>query len=173
MLGGAMAESKKKAKYITKTVKFGDKQFTLFSLDGITWSSRREELHQILERQEQERKSFNQLLGDQGAEKTKAPAAEGEAEEGEDERLLEAEADEILPLDTPARGKIKTRPIAVAKAAAKAPVEKAAKEAAPTPAPKKKGAKGKAEKVIAAPKARASSKPAKKASKGKTKKKVA
>jgi hypothetical protein len=171
MLENAMAESKKKAKYITKSVKFGGKQFTLFSLDGITWSSRRDELHQILERQEQERKSFNQIMGDQTAEKGAAP--DGEPKEAEeDTELVAREDDEILPITTePARKPIKPRS-SIAMKAAKARVSAGADEGAgDAKAMKKKSAK--AEQVVAAPKSRTSSKPTKKAQKLKGKKKVA
>ena len=48
----------RKSKYSQKTVRFGGKEITLFSLDGITWSSRKEELEAIMERHEQEKASF-------------------------------------------------------------------------------------------------------------------
>jgi len=48
----------RKSKYSQKTVAFGGGQITLYSLDGITWSSRKEELEAILERHEQEKANF-------------------------------------------------------------------------------------------------------------------
>lgn len=166
MLENAMVDSKKKAKYLTKTVKFGDKKFTLFSLDGVTWSSRRDELHQIIERQEQERKAFNQIMGDQSAKP--ADGATEEEPEKEDEKLLEAEADEILPIEAePQRTKIKPR----LGAGTKALPQKSEEEAPKATSKDKKKAKAAA--PIAAPKARASSKPAKKMGKAKGKKRAA
>lgn len=181
MLDTAMAETKKKSKYLTKTVKFGEKQFTLFSLDGVTWSSRRDELHMILERQEQERKSFNQIIGEQPAEKP----ADGEAKEAdgvdaEDADLIVAEDDEILPITTePARKPIKPRisaalktkersPLGIdmksSKKISKEPVAPVAKSQSKKPAP--------VSDVMASPKARPTSKPAKKLSKVKAKKRA-
>lgn len=63
--GRDMADKdKKKSKYLSKSVKFGSKQLILYSLDGNTWSSRKDELHQILERHDQERAAFNQMIGE-------------------------------------------------------------------------------------------------------------
>lgn len=175
MLDSAMAETKKKSKYLTKTVKFGDKQFTLFSLDGVTWSSRRDELHMILERQEQERKSFNQIIGEQPAEKS-ADGEQKPTEEEEDPNLIEAEDDEILPITTePARKPIKPRPSAMRNKERSANVEiKVSKKLqAPIAKPQaKKAGHGAPANVMAAPKARATSKPAKKAGKVKAKKRA-
>lgn len=48
-----MAE--KKGKYLTKQVKFGGAEFTLYSIDGVTWSSNKNELEEIHERHERQR----------------------------------------------------------------------------------------------------------------------
>ncbi len=168
MLDSAMADVKKKTKYLTKSVKFGEKQFTLFSLDGVTWSSRREELHMILERQEQERKAFNQIVGEQTAEKA-APEGEEQAD-AVDEKLIEAEDEELLPIDAE-----DDSPKAKLKASGKKALEKSKPATAISKGKQSKGGmkvQSGAE-VLPAPKARASSKPAKKAAKAKSKKKVA
>lgn len=49
------AKKSKKARYQSRKVKFGSKELTLWSLDGCTWSSRRDELMVIQERHEAER----------------------------------------------------------------------------------------------------------------------
>lgn len=53
-----------KSKYLTKVVKFGNKSLTLYSLDGLTWSSRRAELQAIKERQEANRVTFAEIKGE-------------------------------------------------------------------------------------------------------------
>lgn len=47
--------AQQREEYLTKTISFGSGTMTLYSLDGQTWSSRREELSVIKERQEQQR----------------------------------------------------------------------------------------------------------------------
>lgn len=150
-------KDRKKVKYLSKSVKFAGKQVTLYSLDGATWSTRKEELHQILERQEAERVSFNQLLG------------EAKAKEGQEEETESAEAvdpvieDEMLPIEDEPPAPVKAK--VAAKAAVKTKSTKPAKKAAPL----------KKEKALATPKARISSKPAStnKAAAPKNKRKVA
>lgn len=44
-----------RAKYLTKTVKFAGQNLILYSLDGLTWSTKRAELQAIKERQESQR----------------------------------------------------------------------------------------------------------------------
>lgn len=56
----------KKIKYLTKSVTFSGKEITLFSLDGLTWSTRRSELLTIKERQERDRVSFAALKEEDG-----------------------------------------------------------------------------------------------------------
>ncbi len=53
-----------KQKYITKNVQFGGKRLTLFSLDGCTWSTRREELETIVERHEAAKVTAAHLRGE-------------------------------------------------------------------------------------------------------------
>lgn len=45
----------KKSRYQIKTVKYGGKEFILYSLDGVTWSSKKNELEEIKERHEKQR----------------------------------------------------------------------------------------------------------------------
>lgn len=56
--------SAKKDGMYTKKITVGDNTFTLYSLDGITWSSRKEELKVIEERREAQRVTADQLRGD-------------------------------------------------------------------------------------------------------------
>lgn len=63
----------KKIKYLTKTVSFGGKPLTLFSLDGLTWSSRKDELVEIVERHESEKLSFGEIRGQMASNKPIAP----------------------------------------------------------------------------------------------------
>ncbi|MBX7143670.1 MAG: hypothetical protein K1X79_04395 [Oligoflexia bacterium] len=166
MLEQTMADKdKKKIKYLSKTVKFAGKSMTLYSLDGMTWSSRKDELHQILARQEQERAAFNQMIGDAA---TKAKSAEtteeGAPEESrENEEIMEMDdldvIEDVPVVDTPPKGKGRG-------AGAKA------EKAAAAPAAKEKP--GKQGRPIVSPKARASLKATpKKSSKPKAKRRVA
>jgi hypothetical protein len=62
-----MSDNKKKIKYLTKIQKFAGQEVTLYSIDGATWSTRREELGEILERHERERVTFGgELKGQMG-----------------------------------------------------------------------------------------------------------
>ena len=56
----------KKIKYLTKSVSFAGKEITLYSLDGLTWSTRRSELLAIKERQERDKVSFAALKEENG-----------------------------------------------------------------------------------------------------------
>ena len=48
-----------KLKYLSKSVKFGTKTLTMYSLDGLTWSSKRDELVIIKERQAAQKVSLD------------------------------------------------------------------------------------------------------------------
>lgn len=94
-----------KQKYLTKTVKFGSGFLTMYSIDGTTWSTRKEELHQIIARHEAERQKLAQLKVDENAEKgaKSDDAAESEEKEEKEEEKsddieLAAEDDELLPI---------------------------------------------------------------------------
>lgn len=65
-----MAENQK-GKYLTKKVKFGGKTMVLYSLDGATWSTRREELEQIKERQEAQRVTLTDIKDEEAGEEEK------------------------------------------------------------------------------------------------------
>lgn len=81
--------TQKKAKYLSKIVTFGGKKITLFSIDGTTWSSKKDELHEIQERQERQR------LALQGLKPEEDPKEEPE-EEKEEEREVEIDPDVSL-----------------------------------------------------------------------------
>ncbi|MGA1191605.1 MAG: hypothetical protein ACO3XO_04925 [Bdellovibrionota bacterium] len=50
-----------KPNYLTKTVDFNDSKLTLYSLDGATWSSRKDELQVIKTRYEESRVTFQEI----------------------------------------------------------------------------------------------------------------
>ncbi len=78
----ATAKSAKKAKYISKKVRFGAKEFTMWSIDGVTWSTRKEELTQIADRHEAERLKLMQGVAERVAEdKKERPVAAAAAAE--------------------------------------------------------------------------------------------
>ncbi|RIL00008.1 MAG: hypothetical protein DCC75_14115 [Proteobacteria bacterium] len=79
----------KRAKYLTKTVKFNGKEMTLYSLDGATWSTRRNELITIKERQEAQRISLSREVSQ--TDDTAAPAKP--ASEGYDDDLQQDSGD--------------------------------------------------------------------------------
>jgi hypothetical protein len=72
-----------KAKYISKSVKFGGKHLTLYSIDGFTWSSRKDELNAIMERHEQARINLAQLKGEAPAGSNGTSPAAGAASNGQ------------------------------------------------------------------------------------------
>lgn len=80
------AVDKKRPKYMTKVVKFGKENLTLYSIDGNTWSSRRQELTDIMNRHEQERLKSIQAMGEP-LEGEKGAAEEGAAEEAEQDEV--------------------------------------------------------------------------------------
>ncbi|MCB0330581.1 MAG: hypothetical protein KDD70_12980 [Bdellovibrionales bacterium] len=51
----------KKSRYLTKTVTFNNEELTLYSLDGATWSSRKQELSDIQTRHEDDRVTFEEI----------------------------------------------------------------------------------------------------------------
>ena len=141
-----------KLKFLSKSVSFGTKTLKLFSLDGLTWSTRKDELQAIKDRHDMEKVTAAQLKGEAGesgspatAKPTKRlftqkypqqPAANGEAPNAEKRPFVPQRAASSVekPLET--------------KAAAKKPAPKAkvAPKARPSEAPKgrkKAGAKSK------------------------------
>ncbi len=84
---------KKKAKFLTKSATFGGKAIALWSLDGVTWSTRKEELQTIHDRHEAERLKTIQHIGEVlSDERTKAQKAEAE-----DDVVEESDEPEIAP----------------------------------------------------------------------------
>ena len=78
-----------KIKYITKTVRFGGKELTLYSIDGTTWSTRRSELMSVKERHEAQRVTMNDIKG---------ISSEEESNEGKEEKEEESSSDEPFEL---------------------------------------------------------------------------
>ena len=69
---------KKKIKYLSKVQKVAGFNVTLYSIDGSVWSSRRNELVEIMERHERERTSFGgDLKGQSGGNKPFAKGGPG------------------------------------------------------------------------------------------------
>jgi hypothetical protein len=60
-------------KLLTKKVPFQGKQLTMYSIDGITWSTRSEELQAILDRHSREQAGFGADLKGEEKEKTPQP----------------------------------------------------------------------------------------------------
>ncbi|NBW41218.1 hypothetical protein EBR25_09480 [bacterium] len=50
-----------KTDYLTKIVEFNDSKLTLYSLDGATWSSRKDELQVIKTRYEESRVTYEEI----------------------------------------------------------------------------------------------------------------
>lgn len=179
-----MAEGKK-LKYLSKTVRFQGKEISLYSIDGVTWSTRRQELSQIKERQEAAKVSFAAIKEENGETKVVAKGPSGSEDEDpieEDSKRDEYEEFEEDVLDhqdteSPPPVKAGKDKKAAPKVAAPPPVKpakgkapqvqaKAAPKKNVKPAPSKKLA---VEKV--SPKKRASSKPMAKQPKAKSKSK--
>lgn len=166
----------KKIKYLTKKIKFNGKDMTLYSIDGCTWSSRKDELCQIIERHESEKLTFGEIRGQMSANKPIAPKKSPEKfnkfrqaalqEKQRAVELVEAEAAQKQVVAAPPVAKATAKKEKEAKAKPALPVKKVAKE--------KKVTKPVA--VKETPKKRASGKPEKsaaKAQKGRAKKKAA
>lgn len=100
------------SKYQSKTVTFGGRDFTLFSLDGVTWSSRKDELQVIQERHDSQRVTLAQIRGEGTEEEVNAPAKadEGEAEE-ETPSAPRAAGPNRKPQQQPGRSPFAKRPI--------------------------------------------------------------
>ncbi|MBX7138947.1 MAG: hypothetical protein K1X83_13310 [Oligoflexia bacterium] len=156
-----MTEStpKKKGNFLVKEVKFGREKLTLYSLDGLTWSTRRNELADIKARQEREKVTFNQIKGVAEAEEPAQDAAEEEGQEP-----TSAADDE----ETPRRRFKGAKPAAPA-----APAAKKGKPSVSLVAPKTKGKHATEPAKVAAPKKRGSTTPPKKSPKAKAKKRRA
>ncbi len=146
----------RKSKYLEKKITFGSTTVTLFSLDGVTWSSRKEELQAILDRHEQEKASFGGQI--KGGPQIKS--AGSEAGEDEEEEYLEVSDEEESEEDYEEEPPAAVKPLRAAKKAAPAPAP-APKAKAVKAAPPAKAAKAAAP-AKAAKAAKAQPKPAKK-----------
>lgn len=160
------SEDKKRVKYLTKVVKFGKESLTLYSLDGNTWSSRRQELTEIMNRHEQERLKSIQAMGEplEGDKGDESPEDEGESKADKDapvedesdlelegaadldvlDEELEDEGDEAPPVKSKG-GAGKSAPVAAKSKASPTlkAVAKPAKKGAPKPQAAKSSAKKK------------------------------
>ena len=87
----------KKPKFQSKVVRFGSHSITLFSIDGVTWSTRRDELQRILERHEQERLGLANLKDPSGGAAKGKPAKgpkKAAASDTDGEAIVEPEAED-------------------------------------------------------------------------------
>ncbi len=84
-----------RVKYITKTVKFGGKELVLYSIDGMTWSTRRNELQAVKERHEAQRVTLNDIKGISPDE----DEAEQKEEESDSDEPFELKVEENSPTD--------------------------------------------------------------------------
>ncbi len=169
-----------KLKFISKTVKFGNEQLTLFSIDGTTWSTRKDELILIKDRHEAEKVTAAHLRGEPGE---AAPVAA----DGSKPAAAPAKPARKFPMSPGVKGGTPKVPgqqyphpatlvqnarIAAEAAKKKEAADKLAKESKESKKVAQKAAPAK--KVEAAsPKKRVSSKPTQAAKKVSTKKKVA
>lgn len=160
-----MASKKNPEGVITKKVKFQNKELTLYSLDGVTWSSRVDELRTIQDRHNTEQAGFSSDLKGEEKEKSKfsikpkrpMPQRAAVVVDDEDEIIddeidepdIEDELDDDIPVEdddekptAPKKGAGKVKlPIKSDKKAPiapkKQPVKKEVVKAKPKPAPKK------------------------------------
>jgi len=167
-----------KPKYLTKTVSFGTTKLTLFSIDGTTWSSRKEELHVIQDRHDAAKVTAAHLRGEPGGGDVEANKAAVLSRRPSPADKKKSPPGKYLH---PAEQSIQNRNEALAAAeAAKAqapaaePKAKAKLQSVPSPAPVKATAPTKKKAAPPAPpKRRAAAKPKAKAKKAAPKKKAA
>ena len=108
---------KTKQKYLTKSTSFGNKKLTLYSLDGLTWSSRCDELEVIKERHEAQRVTFAQIKGIVKSEEEEDKDKEKDSsDENSGTDLIKDIDDEVLEeeLDTKAHSAKKRAPVPTA-----------------------------------------------------------
>jgi hypothetical protein len=194
-----MSQQKKKSNFLKREVKFGGKTVILYSIDGNTWSTRKDELQAIIDRHEAEKVTFGEIKGGLGAgAKAAAAARKDEADKAAKARAASADDEAIDDLkmidddvvddiddntDEKAAGKRGRPAISVGKApspaskivAAKAKHLKQVENTARLESPKAKAGKITQKKKevskpkAAAPKARVSGAPAKSKTKPKSK----
>ena len=157
----------KKIKYLTKKIKFNGKDMTLYSIDGSTWSSRKDELTQIIDRHESEKLTFGEIRGQLSANKPIAPKKSPEKFNKFRQAALQEKERAVALVEAEAAKK----QAPAVKPAAKAKEVKAKETKAKPSLPQKKVAKDKKppKAVKETPKKRASGKPVKKAAAGKAK----
>lgn len=124
----------KKLKYLSKSVVLGAKTITLFSIDGTTWSSRKDELQAIIARHEAQKASFGKLKAAQSegddAEKKEEEAIDDDAPVVAGDTDDEAEEESAEVPAKPSKGKAKAAPKASAKESKKSEPKKTTKPAA-------------------------------------------
>lgn len=81
----------KKSKYLTKTTKFGGQTITLYSIDGLTWSTRPQELQTIMDRHANER-----ILLDPAKEEDKDTDNDDEEKDKKEADLGDEEDDDLV-----------------------------------------------------------------------------
>jgi hypothetical protein len=148
-----------KSKYQTKNVKFGGKSVVLFSLDGLTWSSRKDELSEIQARHEQQKIAFAQVRADGGeaakaAKVAKAAKDANTSASGAESATPPVIAEKVKAIEPPApRQKTGAKPkiVAGAKPASTHKQQKptASPKKRPSSTPKAKPARGKAKRAAA------------------------
>ena len=162
-----MNEVKKKGAYFTKEVAFSGKKMVLFSLDGATWSTRKEELQAIKERHDREKITFNEIKGIEDEEAATDATAKSADDEGPVDLQDQAAEIENAPKQ---RGRPKKVQMGANVVAAKFDKGHTKKPTNLPKAPAKKAAKAQAS---ASPKKRSTSKPVAKTHKGKKGRKAA
>jgi len=167
---------KRKGAYLTKETRFGGTKVILYSLDGVTWSSRKDELHVIAERHEKEKITFNEIKGVGEAEEEAPTEAKG-ASDDEQFDLNQADSEESKPKKRgrPPGSSMKARDVIAKSLELERKNTAKEKSRAQAAALSKKTAKAKAEVKgpLASPKKRESTAPALKNSKTKSKKRKA
>jgi hypothetical protein len=106
----------KKVKYLSKTVTFGSESLTLYSIDGQTWSTRKEELIELKDRLENDRVTLVKKPGFAGQRRPGAhskPAADDNKEAGQELESAKAEPPLAQSVKSPpAKKKSKEAPAA-------------------------------------------------------------
>lgn len=136
----AAAKASKKIRYHSKKVRFGSKEFTMWSIDGVTWSTRKDELTQIQERHEAERLKLMQGVAERVAEERKdkpAVVAAEEAPADEDGPVLVTSPGDDAEVEAKPKSKKKT-PSARDRVQFVAPKPREIAKAKNKPAPNKK-----------------------------------
>ena len=183
---------KKQHKYLKKKVEFNGSTLVMFSLDGDTWSTRKEELLEIVERHELQKQNFGGQIKGGPQVKTIKPEVKVKpkklrrftpmkAREEEVEESVKPESVVKAPVEAKAakkkaaaKKKTATKEKSESKTKTKVAAKKktSTKSKAKTKTKSKTKSKAKASKKIATPKSRATASPKKKTSKAKQKKRA-